>query len=51
MQPTTEQIKQAVLHDDQHVRDAAIRYLSEVSPTDPELWPLVGSVWPALFCG
>ena len=43
MQPTTEQIKQAVLHDDQHVRDAAIRYLSEVSPTDPELWPLVFS--------
>lgn len=41
MRATTEQIKQAVLHDDQDVRDAAIRYLSEVSPTDPELWPLV----------
>ncbi len=41
MRATTEQIKRAVLHDDQDVRDAVIRYLSEVSPTDPELWPLV----------
>lgn len=41
MRATTEQIKQAVLHDDQQVRDAAVHYLSEVSPTDPQLWPLV----------
>lgn len=41
MRATTEQIKQAVLHEDQDVRDAAIRYLSEESPRDPELWPLV----------